>query len=64
VLRSSAEAALGGGRSVLSAVIGTPVGASEATRSALVAAGKRAGLHRVELIDEAIAGDGHSRSLM
>jgi len=56
VLRSSAEAALGGGRSVLSAVIGTPVGASEATRSALVAAGKRAGLHRVELIDEAIAG--------
>jgi len=56
LLRGSAEAALGGGRSVLSAVVGAPVGASDATRAALVAAGKCAGLHRVELLDEAVAG--------
>jgi len=56
LLRGSAEAALGGGRSVLSAVVGAPVGASDAARAALVAAGERAGLHRVELLDEAIAG--------
>lgn len=56
LLRSSAERALGGGRSVLSAVLGAPVDADDAARAALVAAGKRAGLHRVELLDEAIAG--------
>jgi len=36
--------------------VGAPVGASDATRAALVAAGKCAGLHRVELLDEAVAG--------
>ena len=56
VLRGAAERALGGNRSVLSAVIGAPVASTEAARAALVAAGKRAGLHRVELLDEPIAG--------
>lgn len=54
-LRASAEAALGGGRSVLSAVLSAPVNASEETRAALVAAGKRAGLHRIELLEEPMA---------
>ena len=47
LLRGSAEAAVGGGRSILSAVIAVPVLATDRTRAALVAAGQRAGLHKV-----------------
>lgn len=54
-LKASSEEALGGSISILSAVIGSPVLATEPTRDALLAAGKRAGLHRVELIDEPVA---------
>ena len=54
-LKGSAEAALGN-RVVLSAVIAAPVCASVSTRNAIIAAGKRAGLRRVELIDAPVAG--------
>ena len=54
-LKESAESALGN-RSVLSAVLGAPVLASQGTRAALVAAGKRAGLSKVTLLDAAVSG--------
>ena len=53
-LRSSGEAALGG-RSVLSAVIGTPAAATDAAVAAIERAGKLAGLREVTLIPEAVA---------
>ena len=54
-LKTSAESALGN-RVVLSAVVCAPVLANDATRDAIVAAGKRAGLRRVDLIEAPVAG--------
>ena len=53
-LRRASESALGG-RSVLSAAIGAPALASDALRDALVAAGRRAGLQQIEIVDEHLA---------
>jgi molecular chaperone DnaK len=53
-LKQSAEAALGN-RVVYSAVVGAPVLATERTRAALLAAGKRAGLKNIDLLDTPVA---------
>ena len=54
-LKESAEDALGH-RKILSAVVSAPVLAQDATRAAIVAAGKRAGLSSVQLVDAPVAG--------
>ena len=54
-LKDAAESALGN-RKILSAVAGAPVLATDATREAIVAAGRRAGLSHIDLIDVPVAG--------